>query len=123
MMPAPNVHLDPESDFYSDVAPELKSTEVRLFYITDRVAEQDEDGKLRYGYGRSPSMAFGSTIVDLGDEISWEELLEASRTQRRPKNVVLDLGAVKEIVRGPNSPLPYKEVDGILGTVYLSLSI
>lgn len=112
LMPAPNVHLDATADFYQDVAPQLKSTEVPLFYITDRAPEQGKDGTLRYGYGRSASLAFGSTVVDLGVDITWEELLEASRTQRRPKNVVLELGAIKEIVRGPNLPLPYKEVDG-----------
>ncbi|MCP3867394.1 MAG: hypothetical protein GY703_04705 [Gammaproteobacteria bacterium] len=59
MMPTPNVYLEPEQDVYADLAVPLKSTEVPLFYITDRVPEQDDEGRLRYGYWRSNSMAFG----------------------------------------------------------------
>lgn len=112
MMPTPNVHLEAEQDFYKDLSRELQSTEVPLFYVTDRVPERDEQGNLRYGYERSPSLGFGTAVVDLGVDITWEELLDASRTQRRLKPVKLGLGAVKEIVRGPQTPLPYAEVDG-----------
>jgi esterase/lipase superfamily enzyme len=112
MMPTPNLYLDEGHDRYKDLPPSLKSTEVRLFYITDREAENDEEGNLHYGYDRSPSLAFGTVVVDLGVGITWEELLEASRTQNRPKKVVLKLGAIKEIFRGPDLPIPYKEVNG-----------
>jgi esterase/lipase superfamily enzyme len=112
MMPTPNLYLDEGNDGYKDLPPSLKSTEVRLFYITDRVPEDDEEGNLRYGYGRSPSLAFGTATVDLGVGITWEELLEASRAQTRSKKVVLKLGVIKEIFRGPDLPIPYKEVDG-----------
>jgi len=66
MMPTPNVYLDSEQDVYADLSAPLKSTEVPLFYITDRAPEQDEEGNLRYGSGRSNSLAFGKTVVDLG---------------------------------------------------------
>ena len=112
MMPTPNLYLDESHDWYGDLPPRLRSTEVRLFYITDRVPEDDEEGNLRYGYGRSPSLAFGTAVVDLGMGITWEELLEASRTQTRSKKAVLKLGVIKEIFRTPDLPLPYKEVDG-----------
>ena len=112
MMPTPNLYLDKGHDGYKDLPPSLKSTEVQLFYITDRVPEDDEEGNLRYGYGRSPSLAFGTVVVDLGEGITWEELLEASRTQNRPKKVVLKLGVIEEIFRGPDLPIPFKEVNG-----------
>jgi esterase/lipase superfamily enzyme len=112
MMPTPNVLLDESKDFYVDLSPQLKSTEVQLFYVTDRVPERDESGKLRYGYGRSNSVGFGTAIVDLGEEITWEKLVEASRTQRRLKPVELEVREVTEILRGPPTPLPFKLVDG-----------
>jgi len=112
MMPTPNLHLAEDDDRYQDLNPELKRTEVRLFYITDRTPEQDDKGNLRYGHGRSASLAFGSTIVDLGANITWDELLQASRTQNRLKPVVLASGPVTELVRGPDTPLPYTLVDG-----------
>jgi esterase/lipase superfamily enzyme len=112
MMPTPNVYIDSELDVYADLSPPLKTTEVRLFYVTDRAPERDEAGNLRYGHGRSPSLAFGSTVVDLGVDITWEELLKASRTQQRLKPVGLKVREVTELVRGPNTPLPYALVDG-----------
>jgi esterase/lipase superfamily enzyme len=112
MMPTPNVHLDQNRDFYGELHPSLKSTEVPLFFITDRAPEQDEQGNLRYGHNRSNSLAFGTAVVDLGRDITWEELVEASRTQQRLKSVHLELRDVKEIVRGPGTPLPYAEIDG-----------
>lgn len=112
MMPTPNVYLDESRDYYADLTPALKSTQVRLFYVTDRAPEQDEDGKLRYGHGRSQSLAFGSAVVDLGVDITWDDLVEASRTQSRLDSVELELGEIKEIVRGPPVPLPYTEIDG-----------
>jgi esterase/lipase superfamily enzyme len=112
MMPTPNIEVNPEKDQYADLHPDLKSTEVPLFYITDRKPERDENGNLEYGYARSPSLAFGTTLVDLGENISWEELVEASRTQKRLKDVKLKRRELTEIVRGPNEPIPYTEVDG-----------
>jgi esterase/lipase superfamily enzyme len=112
MMPTPNVHLNSSADMYQDLHPELKSTQVRLFYITDREPEKDENGNLEYGYGRSPSLAFGTTVVDLGKNISWEQLLEASRTDKRLEKIPLTRGELIEIVRGPSEPIPYNEVDG-----------
>lgn len=49
-MPTPNVHLDAEHGYYANLAPELKDTEVSLFYITNRGPERNEQGDLRYGY-------------------------------------------------------------------------
>jgi esterase/lipase superfamily enzyme len=53
-------------------------------------------------------------VVDLGADITWKELLEASQTQRRLKPVALNVRAVKEIVRSPNLPIPYKYVEGTI---------
>jgi len=112
MMPTPNVYLTEEGQHYQDLNPELQSSEVRLFYITDRVPEQDEQSNLRYGYGRSSSVAFGTTVVDLGEDLAWEDLLLASRLQKRLKPVNLKVRQVTEILRGPDTPLPYALVDG-----------
>jgi len=112
MMATPTLYLTPERDVYADLAAPLKQTEVRLSYITDRKPETDENGKLRYGSGRSLSVGFGTAVVDLGTEISWAELLTASRTRHRLDPVQLELRDVTEIVRGPDTPVPYTLVDG-----------
>jgi esterase/lipase superfamily enzyme len=112
MMPTPNVYVDSDTDVYAGLHQSLKSTEVPLFYITDRQPEKDENGNLVYGYQRSPSLAFGNTVVDLGEDITWEQLLEASRTNKRLDDVKMEIRELNEIARGPNAPIPYTEVDG-----------
>lgn len=112
MMPTPNVNVTEGPSLYENLPAELQSTAVPVFYVTDRVPERDEQGKMVYGYARSASLAFGRAVVDLGDEISWEELLEASRTQKRTKKVRLEVVDLTEIARGPNAPIPFNLVDG-----------
>jgi esterase/lipase superfamily enzyme len=112
MMPTPNIYINSNLGLYEDLAPDLKTSEVPVFYVTDRVPEKDENGKLVYGYGRSPSLAFGKALIGLGDDLTWEQLEEASRTSKRLDPVVLKLLDIEEIVRGPNSPIPFTEVNG-----------
>ena len=115
MMPTPNIHVgDTDHEIYTGLPDELKSNEVPLFYITDRVPEKDEKGKLKYGYKRSPSLAFGSTVVNLGEEVSWEELLAASRSGKRIKDVKMSVETITEIVRSADTPLPYVEIDDVI---------
>jgi esterase/lipase superfamily enzyme len=105
MMPTPNVLLEPTRDFFAGIHRELQSTEVPLFYVTDRAPETDSEGGLRYGHERSFSVAFGSAVVDLGRDLSWEDLVAASRTQSRLKPVELELREVSELSRTPDAPL------------------
>ena len=112
MMPTPNEALDDDTSAYQALHPDLKSTQVPVFYVTDRVPEKDDKGNLVYGYARSPSVAFGTTVVDIGEDMSWDDLLVQSRTNKRGQKIKMTRGEITEIVRGPNAPIPYKEVDG-----------
>jgi len=112
MMATPNHYVDEGPGLYEALAPELQSTQVPIFYITDRVPERDEQGNLGYGYERSPSQAFGRALIGLGDDITWDDLKQASRTNKRLKPVKLELLEVEEIVRATNAPIPFTEVDG-----------
>jgi len=112
MMPTPNEAVNKSPGIYDDLHQDLKTTEVPLFYVTDRVPERDDKGNLQYGYGRSPSLAFGTTVINMGADMSWEELLNESRTNKRSNEVPMHRISINEIVRGPNAPIPYTEVDG-----------
>ena len=63
--------------------------------------------RLTYGSGRSASLAFGTTVVDLGANMTWEELVHLSRISERLKPVKLALREVKEFARTPDLPIPY----------------
>ena len=112
LMPTPNVYLDSDRDFFGTLDPSLESTEAPLFFITDRAPERDEEGNLRYGSERSASLAFGKVVVDLGRDATWEELVEASRTQQRVKPFALEILEIEELVRSAETPLPFTEVEG-----------
>lgn len=112
MMPTPNVLLTTPEDTYQNLSSPQKTPEVELLYFTDRAAEQDSAGNLAYGYERSASIGFGNAVVKLGENITWNDLVKASQTNEREQQVKLALGEVTELVRTPNTPLPYTIRDG-----------
>ena len=95
---------------------ELRTTEAELFFVTDRLAQQRGDG-LTYSADRSASMALGVVDVEYGSDGSWEELKAASASARRDKAIPLRVTEVEEIVRFPETPLPFQSVDGRLVTL------
>jgi esterase/lipase superfamily enzyme len=107
LMPTPALYADTGEDLFAELEQPLKRSEVRLLYVTDREPERDESGKLSYGSGRSASLAFGTTVVDLGTDTTWEELAQASNTSERLKPVKLALREIDELARTPDLPIPY----------------
>jgi len=91
---------------------ELSSTQVELIYFTDRAPKRDDAGKLHYGWERSNSISVGTTVIDLGQNATWQELVEASRTRTRIGKFELRMVSVSEFTRLPPSPYPYRIVDG-----------
>jgi esterase/lipase superfamily enzyme len=112
LMPTPNLYTDETATLFEALPEEYTSPLVELIYVTDRAPETDEAGNLRYGYNRSSSLAVGTTVVDLGQNATWEELVEASRTHTRFGKFELRLISIKEITRLPPTPVPYKVIDG-----------
>lgn len=113
LMATPNLHANSKSDPFEDVPASLRTSRVELIYATDRQAIPNSRNELRYGYDRSMSLAFGECTVEIGRDMSWEELVRISRTQNRFAGVPI---AVKEIRRTgsfPATPTPLvRENDG-----------
>jgi len=108
MMSTPRIYEQPDQELFEDLPPSLQKTEVELMYVTDRAPEKDENDNLRYGFGRSGSLAFGTVTVALGGPTTtWEDLLEASRTGRRLNPLHLSFESVVEIARASPDPLPF----------------
>lgn len=113
LMPTPNLYVHATEDPFADVPPSRRTTSVELFYVTDRNAMTTRDGRIEYGYGRSRSAAFGSAIVEIGRSgLSWEQLVEESRTNHRSRELPLKLGTITEIGRLEPTPTPVVRVDG-----------
>jgi esterase/lipase superfamily enzyme len=112
LMPTPNLYTDETVTLFEALPEEYTSPLVELIYVTDRAPETDEAGNLRYGYNRSNSLAVGTTVVNLGQNATWEELVEASQTHTRFGKFELRLVSVDEFARLPPTPLPFQVMDG-----------
>jgi esterase/lipase superfamily enzyme len=54
---------------------------------------------------------FGRAVVNLGHDLTWEELVKQSQTSKRDRPMRVSVGAVEEIGRFPPTPAPYRVVD------------
>ncbi len=105
LMPTPLLYQDLSPRiFFQDVPPERRRPAVDLLYITDRAPETGSDAVLPYGQERSRSLAFGSTTVQMGDNLNWMELEQQSHSPQQTKRIKLRLGETTELGRFPNEP-------------------
>ena len=112
LMPTPSIYANNIAPLFGELTPELTGTQVELIYVTDRAPETDEDGNLYYGFNRSNSLAVGTTVVDLGQNASWEELVVASSSRTRFGDFELRTVSTTEFARLPPTPMPYQVIDG-----------
>ena len=112
LMPTPNLYADEKATLFEELPQEYANTLVELIYVTDRAPETDQAGNLRYGYKRSHSLAVGTTVVDLGQESTWEDLVKASLTHSRFSEFELRVVSIDEFTRLPPTPMPYQVIDG-----------
>jgi hypothetical protein len=82
LMPTPNAYTHPGWNPFAAVPPALQGDEVSVLYVTDRVPEKQTPDRWEYGYERSRSAAFGETVVRIGDGLSWDDLVQAGRTNK-----------------------------------------
>ncbi len=106
LVPTPTIYVDAEQNPFADVPAELQTNTVDLLYATDRLPEGEQNGSVEYGYERSLSLAYGSCVVEIGRDVSWEELVEASRSEKRKVSLPLRLASVTELGRFPATPPP-----------------
>jgi esterase/lipase superfamily enzyme len=112
LMPTPNIYVDGVGYPESNVAPGLKSNEVDLLFVTDRAPETGADGRLEYGIGRSASVGFGSAIVEIGNGLTWQELVAISERSSRSTSPVIRVTSRTELGRFPATPHAFLVVDG-----------
>lgn len=105
LMPTPNVYLNRLTNAFANVPPALRSNVVDVLYVTDREAQVDGQGQLRYGRGRSPSLAYGQSRISLGDGMSWGALCTESRAAHRRHSIPVRLLGLRELGRFPDTPM------------------
>lgn len=113
MMSAPNIYQGQTADqVFADVPEAWHQSQMKLFYATDRKPRPNEDGSFGYGSGRSPSLAFGTAIIEIGGDPTWEEFTALSLDRNRKNELTLEMGDINEFYRLPPTPHPASIVDG-----------
>lgn len=112
LMPTPNIYLESGKYPESGVPLSLRSNKVNLLYVTDRAPETSDDGTLVYGSGRSASLGFGSAIVEIGNDLSWQQLVTMSETSSRQSSPPMRVVSRTELDRFPPTPHAFLVVDG-----------
>jgi esterase/lipase superfamily enzyme len=116
-MPTPVIYQQPGGEpVFTQPREAFGSTDVDLFYITDRGAETDPESTLPYGQGRDDRIKFGTTRVQIGEGLTWAELDRQSRLAERTRDLALSLGRTREMGRFPDEP--YGVVRDAEGNVY-----
>ena len=113
LMPTPNVYVQTQAQPFADVAPPLRTNTVDVLYATDRQPVPRDDGVLAYGYGRSFSMAVGSCVVEMGQDVAWDTLVQQSQQAERTQELPLRIRAMTEQARFPATPMPFVWHNGL----------
>ena len=113
LMPTPNVYVQAPSNPFADVAPSLRTNTVDVLYATDRQPVPRDDGTLAYGSGRSFSLAVGSCVVAIGQDVAWDTLVQQSRQAERSQALPLRIRALTEQVRFLATPMPFVLHNGL----------
>ena len=108
MMPTPVLYTGENAKpLFTELSIDSRRPSLDLLFITDRApAEQADD--LPYTASRSRSMAFGSTMIEFGEDVSWDALVKESTATQRDNPLRLNLGTTTELGRFP--AIPYEVV-------------
>ncbi len=108
-MPTPNIYASGEYQLYGDLDPSLRTSQADILYVTDRAPVLKKGRLSGYGYDRSRSVAFGSCVVEIGHDVSWETLVRESTQRKRTESLPLRVGSITEMGRFPQTPWPLVE--------------
>jgi esterase/lipase superfamily enzyme len=105
LMTTPSIYAYPGWEPFADVPVELQTNQLDVLYVTDRVPDKVSPDHMDYGHKRSRSAAFGECTVQIGeDNFTWDELVKASTSKARDRDIPLTLESVREIGRFPETP-------------------
>jgi len=113
LMQTPNVYVQTQAHPFADVAPPLRTNTVDVLYATDRQPVPRDDGTLAYGYDRSFALAVGSCVVEIGQDVAWDTLVQQSQQAERTQELPLRIRTMTEQVKFPATPMPFVLHNGL----------
>ena len=105
MMPTPALYIgEMAKALFTGIPVEHRTPPLDLLYVTDRAPATNPEDDGPYTSDRSRSLALGSTTVEFGGGITWDELVGQSTLVDRTVPLDLTLGPTKELGRFPRIP-------------------
>ena len=105
MMPTPALYMGERArPLFTVIDADRRTPPLDLLYVTDRVRATNPESTLPYTSGRSRHLAFGSTVVEFGQGITWDTLVTQSLSTQRNAAIELQLGNTTELGRFPDIP-------------------
>jgi len=106
IVPTPTLYVASEENPFAAVPPALRTSTLDVLFATDRRREETSKLAKSYGTGRSLSLAFGSAELEIGNDLSWEDVVAESRTEKRKRSLALEVKTLLELGRWPETPIP-----------------
>ena len=104
LMPTPSVYTGASAKpLFADASIASGPPTLDLLFITDRAPAEQADVS-PYTGSRSRSLAFGSTMIQFGEDVSWDVLAKESTATQRVAPLLLKLGPTTELGRFPAIP-------------------
>ncbi len=73
---------------FAQTPPAQRTPEMKVMYVTDRAAETPDGPNPNYGYKRSPILEYGVATCTFGANVTWDELVADSTTDKRAHEYV-----------------------------------
>jgi esterase/lipase superfamily enzyme len=104
LMPTPVLYTGPHArPLFTDSSIGSQPPALDLLFVTNRAPAEQRDAS-PYTADRSRSMAFGSALIQFGENVSWMELIKESTAAQRANPLHLKLGPTAELGRFPAIP-------------------
>ena len=114
LMPTPNIYANNGRYPEWNIPLDLKSNEIDILYVTDRKPLTTDNDEIKYGAERSASVGFGSAIVRIGNDLSWQDLVKMSETAKRTSSPSMNVISRNELGRFPVTPHAFVLLDGMV---------
>lgn len=102
----PTLYIASDANPFASVPPALRTNTLAILFATDRRREDKSELALSYGSRRSLALAFGSGELEIGKDLTWDDVVAASRTDKRKRSLALEVTTLLELGRWPETPIP-----------------
>lgn len=97
LVATPNLYIGSDTDPFAQTPERLRTTELPVFYVTDRARIEDDSTSIKYGIGRTLALEYGFATMAFGQGGTWDDLVADSRRRDRSRPYPLKLVDVRAV--------------------------